>query len=138
MVWGSRFRCHYQATFSLMKGFEAQGITTFGTGGTIDWYADVSDRIVNTQNADGSWPTDAWGTQVLATSWALLTLERTTETPPAAFDVKKSADTTSVVSGGSVTYTYLVSNTGTVPISSIILTDNKLRCHRWSSKWRYQ
>jgi len=124
--YGSGAVPHYQGMFSLMKGFEAQGITTFGSG-PINWYDDFADRIVDTQNADGSWPTDYWGSgQVLSTSWALLTLERTTETPPASFDVKKSADTTSVAPGGSVTYTYLVSNTGNVPISSVVLTDDTL------------
>jgi len=124
--YGTGNNAHYQATFSLMKGLEAQGITTFGSG-PINWYDDIADRIVDTQNADGSWPQDLWGSgQVLATSWALLTLEKTTETPPASFDVVKSADTTSVVSGGSVTYTYLVSNTGNTPISSIGLNDDKL------------
>jgi len=119
---------HYQAAFSLMKGFEAQGITTFGSG-SIDWYDQISTMIVDNQNPDGSWPTDNWdygGGRILSTSWALLTLEKTTERPPASFDVVKSADTLTVAPGGAVTYTYLVSNTGGVSISTVVLTDNKL------------
>ncbi len=119
---------NYQATFGLMKGFQAQGITTFGPS-SINWYDEFADRIVDTQLADGSWPDDYWTSgsgRYLSTSWALLTLERTAELPPAAFGVVKSADTASVSLGGSVTYTYLVSNTGLVSISNIVLTDDKL------------
>jgi hypothetical protein len=122
----------YQACFGLMKGFEAQGISTITVdSNSVDWYDDMADWIVTTQNADGSWPADAWanymGTpKVLTTCWALLTLEKTTEIPPAAFDVVKSASDTSIASGGSVTYTYLVVNTGLTPIADIVLTDDKL------------
>ena len=45
----------------------------------IDWYDDLANVIVATQNPDGSWPDDAWGASgdsVLTTAWALLTLEK--------------------------------------------------------------
>lgn len=68
---------HYQATYSLMKGFESLGIKTIKVGTTdVDWFDEMSTAIVGTQNADGSWPQDQWGDQILATEWALLTLER--------------------------------------------------------------
>jgi hypothetical protein len=41
----------------------------------------MADAIVNTQNADGSWPPDEYGDSQLATCWALLTLEKAA--PPA-------------------------------------------------------
>jgi hypothetical protein len=117
-----------QAAFGLMKGFEAQGITSITVGGNpVDWYGDMADWMVTNQNADGSWAGEYWAASpVLSTSWALLVLEKTTAIPPPEFGVVKSASESSVASGGSVTYTYLVSNTGIVPISSIVLTDDKL------------
>jgi hypothetical protein len=117
-----------QAAFGLMKGFEAQGINTITVGGNpVDWYSDMSDWMVANQNADGSWAGEYWASSpVLSTSWALLVLEKTTANPPPEFGVVKSASESSVASGGSVTYTYLVSNTGIVPISSVVLTDDKL------------
>jgi hypothetical protein len=36
----------------------------------------MSTAIVTTQNLDGSWPSDYWGDSMLATEWALLTLQR--------------------------------------------------------------
>ena len=56
----------------------------------IDWYDDFATAIVTTQNADGSWPIDYWGNQVLSTEWALLTLEKATVIKEfvVGFDVK--------------------------------------------------
>jgi hypothetical protein len=75
----------YQSCFTTMKGFQALGITMIDTDGDTvpdtDWYADMSTAIVNSQNADGSWPSDNWGDPQLATCWALLTLEKAA--PPA-------------------------------------------------------
>jgi hypothetical protein len=51
----------------------------------VDWYDELADVILATQNPDGSWPGDAWGESgdsVLTTAWALLTLEKVT--PPVA------------------------------------------------------
>lgn len=50
----------------------------------IDWYQDLANVIVSTQNPDGSWPGDMYnsGDSVLTTAWALLTLEKVT--PPVA------------------------------------------------------
>jgi hypothetical protein len=67
-----------------MKGFQALGITMLDIDGDTvpetDWYAEMATAIVNTQNADGSWP-DYWGDSQLATCWAMLTLEKAA--PPA-------------------------------------------------------
>jgi hypothetical protein len=117
-----------QAAFGLMKGFEAQGITSITVGGNpVDWYSDMSNWLVSAQNGDGSWPPEYWAeSQELSTAWSLLVLEKTTQVPPAAFDVIKSASAVSVAPSGSVTYTYLVVNTGVTPISNVVLTDDKL------------
>ncbi len=69
---------NYQAMFTMMKGFEAFGIE-FIDG--IDWFDEVSDTIVATQHANGSWGPDVWddwvgGDTVLSTTWALLTLQK--------------------------------------------------------------
>jgi hypothetical protein len=69
---------HYQATFCAMRGLEYARIDTIVVDGNErDWYADFADAIVDTQQGNGSWPNDPWGGTILATEWALLTLERT-------------------------------------------------------------
>jgi len=68
---------HYQATFCIMKGFEAYGIKTISVGGgDLDWFDDIANLTIASQLGDGSWPSDYWGDEILATTWALLTLER--------------------------------------------------------------
>ncbi|MBC8445900.1 MAG: S8 family serine peptidase [Chloroflexi bacterium] len=42
--------------------------------GTRDWYADFVDYLLNTQNADGSWPSGKYGDDDLDTMWAILIL----------------------------------------------------------------
>ncbi|MHC4464468.1 MAG: hypothetical protein ACYS30_24010 [Planctomycetota bacterium] len=80
---------HYQAMYCIMKGLEYRGIDTITVDGNdIDWYAEFAEAIVNTQDLDpnspnyGSWPLDYWGGKVVATAWALLTLEKAA--PPVA------------------------------------------------------
>jgi len=77
---------NYQAMYCIMKGLEFQGMEELDG---IDWFEDLSDHIVATQNADGSWPSDVWGDPELTTAWALLTLERAAP-PPAGppIDIK--------------------------------------------------
>lgn len=87
---------HYQAMYCLMKGFESEGIETItvnrgGNDVEVDWFDEISTAIVATQNADGSWPMDVWGDSMLATEWALLTLERVAPPPvaiPVPVDIK--------------------------------------------------
>lgn len=74
---------HYQAMYCAMKGLEYRQIDTIDVGGSdTDWYQEFADAIVTTQNADGSWPWNYWGGQLLATEWALLTLEKSIPEPP--------------------------------------------------------
>jgi len=76
---------HHQATFCIMKGFEAYGVDLIDLDDDgvpeFDWFDDVSTRIVDTQNMDGSWSADYWGDDILSTIWALLTLERVVAIP---------------------------------------------------------
>jgi hypothetical protein len=97
--WGKNDTIHYQATYCLMKGFETMGIPLDGVPGVADWYQDMADAIVATQNnITGSWPTNPayifgvgtgvegfinhWVSPELSTAWALLALERFAPPPP--------------------------------------------------------
>jgi len=74
---------HYQAMYCVMKGLEYRQIDILDPGVTdIDWYQEFADAIVANQNLDGSWPPDPWGGPLLATEWALLTLEKSIPEPP--------------------------------------------------------
>jgi hypothetical protein len=83
---------HYQAMYTTMKGFEAMGIETITVNGVdVDWYDEFSTAIVQSQQEDGSWPFDYWGDSMLATMWALLTLEKEMAVPiaiPIKVDIK--------------------------------------------------
>ena len=57
---------------------------------------------------------------------AITTGTFTVKVAAGAMTVTKSASSASLQDSGEVTYTYLVKNTGTVPISDLILTDDKL------------
>ena len=69
---------HAQAAYCIMKGLEFQGITGMLPNSAIDWYDDLASHLVAIQVLPaGNWPADYWGNStVLATAWALLTLER--------------------------------------------------------------
>lgn len=83
------WRIHYQAMYCLMKGLESLSIETIMVGATeVDWYEEFANAILSTQNADGSWPPDNWGDELMATEWALLTLERVAPPPPIVIDIK--------------------------------------------------
>lgn len=74
---------HYQAMYCVMKGLEYRQIDILDVAGVdTDWYQEFADAIVTTQQDDGSWPWDYWGGSVLATEWALLTLEKSVPEPP--------------------------------------------------------
>jgi hypothetical protein len=80
-IWNSGWTDHRQAMFTMMKGFESLGIEMIDLDDDgipeHDWYAEVAQHLVDTQNPDGSWPDDPWGGgRALSTAWALLTLER--------------------------------------------------------------
>jgi hypothetical protein len=82
----------YQATYTAAKGLLAYGEDLkIICDDDKDWCADFDDEIVNEQNGDGSWSGCFWGSSVLCTSWALLTLERAVPPPPgidADIDIK--------------------------------------------------
>jgi len=87
LVWDSGYdpgwRLCYQACFTMMKGFQAQGIENLDTGaGPESWYREMADVIVGGQNANGSFTAgNDYGEPVKSTAWALLALERAA--PPA-------------------------------------------------------
>jgi len=73
----------YQAMFTTMRGLELLGIAEING---IDWYDDFSDVIVAQQipGPPGQvyWSGCKWGSPVLCTAWALLTLEKAVPKPP--------------------------------------------------------
>jgi len=82
--WGKTGSVNYQATFTIMKGFRSMGIEFIDTGsGPFSWYDEMADRIVNTQDSAGWWPSDSWGNPILTTAWAILTLQKAVPEPAA-------------------------------------------------------
>jgi hypothetical protein len=80
---------HYQAMYCLMKGFGSLGIRTITVGGVeVNWFGEFAQVIVDTQLADGSWPSDYWGSSLLSTEWALLVLEYVIPPLEVAIDIK--------------------------------------------------
>ncbi len=79
-AYGSSPRC--QAVYCTSNGFQYSNIyTILVSGNQRDWYADFADALVNAQQTAGCWPTEDLGGTVLATEWALLTLEMPTSGP---------------------------------------------------------
>jgi len=94
------YNTQYQTTFSVMKGFEAIGLTDLNG---VDWFDAMSTVIVGDQNDDGSWsgcPAYVWPdgypgfmpTAEICTSWALLTLEKVTPIKPGSISGMKFND----------------------------------------------
>ena len=72
----------YYGYHTIGKALAAYGETHLRTtaGETVDWYAELSERLLEMQSGDGSWPpneADRWleGDPVLVTAYALLALE---------------------------------------------------------------
>src|SRR4030043_264286 len=100
--WGKNDTTQYQATYCLMKGFEAMGVPLDGVPGVAGWYQDMADAILAEQDVAGYWPSNPayvwpdggvyyWVSPELSTAWALLTLERIAPPPPVitvAVDIK--------------------------------------------------
>ncbi len=83
---------HRQAMFTLMKGLESLGIEFLDLDddgiAEHDWFAEVAQHLIDTQQEDGSWPSDCWGDKILSTAWALLTLEKSVP----EFEIKVPVD----------------------------------------------
>ncbi|NIV38627.1 MAG: hypothetical protein GWN58_57185 [Anaerolineae bacterium] len=72
-----------------MKGLSFAGVDTISVDGVdVDWYQAFAERILDTQTDDGYWPRDYWGGEILATEWALLTLERVSPPRVVPVDIK--------------------------------------------------
>ena len=89
-IYSTGWRDHCQATFTMMKGLEALGIDLIDLDddgvAEHDWFEEVSNHLVSTQNGDGSWPNDPWervGEPILSTAWALLALQKAVPREPA-------------------------------------------------------
>jgi hypothetical protein len=86
------WRYNRQAMFTMMKGLEALQIDLLDLDGDgtpeTDWFGEVAQHLIGTQNPDGSWPGDCWAGPVMSTAWALLTLEKAVPT----FDIKVPVD----------------------------------------------
>ena len=78
--WKDTLNC--QAAYCVMKGLESMVIIEPEDFGGIDWFDEMSTEIVDNQHDDGYWPWDCWGDEMLATVWALLTLERVVPNRP--------------------------------------------------------
>jgi len=78
----------FSSTGQLIINGELSGISQYfppeGTPVLIDWYDDLANVIVATQQSDGSWPADREGSgdSVLTTAWAMLILEKIAPPPP--------------------------------------------------------
>jgi len=74
---------HCQAAYCLMKGLEAFDIRELDTGsGPFDWFDEMSTLLIDDQQPGGNWISPYWGDDILATCWALLTLERVVPNRP--------------------------------------------------------
>jgi len=102
----------YQAMFTMMRGFEAFGISTITVGGSdINWFDEVSDVIVANQRGDGYWEylntyiTEGEESPVLRAAWAMLTLERVIPVPSPKIEIKKVDEAGAVIDLPGATFT---------------------------------
>lgn len=99
---------------------------TFNEAFTIP--TDAKGQWVNTANVSGLYG----DTPVTASDTAVVTIEEAPVFVPApAITLVKEANKTLSLPGGVVTYSFVVTNTGNVDLSEVILTDNKLG-NSWS------
>ena len=107
----------YQAMYTTMKGLEPFGIQYLDPPtNSIDWYADFRDVLVIEQNPDGSWPQSWWddGEQILATEWALLTLQAIIVQPPEGPDLVVEAKFEEWIDRPLYEVTFTVANYGNI------------------------
>jgi len=94
---GAGWRDHRQAMFAMMKGLQAMGVDFLDLDGDgvaeHDWFAEVAQHLLDTQNPDGSWPADYWADALMSTAWALITLEKGVPTfeIPVALDIRPTS-----------------------------------------------
>jgi hypothetical protein len=78
------WRDQRQAMFTMMKGFESLGIDLIDLDGDgiadYDWFAEVAQHLLDTQEPGGYWLSDPWAGPIMSTAWALLTLEKAVPT----------------------------------------------------------
>ena len=83
---------NYMAMYCLMKGFVNMDIETILVGGSpVDWFAEISEALLDQQEADGSWNPSLWTYDpYTSTVFNLLTLEKITPLAilEVGFDIK--------------------------------------------------
>jgi hypothetical protein len=73
---------NYQATYLAMKGFKGLNIENINVAGNdVNWYNEIASNIVNEQYSNGSWNDTWFAPRILATEFALLTLEKSVSIP---------------------------------------------------------
>ena len=117
----------YQATYTVMKGFEALGIQNIDfytdcaepyvdCGNPINWFNDFTDVLLAQQGQDGWWLAGCFddGDRILSTDWAILTLLKEVRTPPLEPDLVILDKHEEWVDAGAGTYRvfYTVKNVG--------------------------
>jgi len=110
----------YHTTYTVMKGLEALGIADIGSP-PFDWFQDFVDALLAEQFPDGSWPMCPWddGDQILATEWALLTLQREipeTREAPDLVIIEKTEEWINQPEGIYVV-TAILKNVGNLPVT---------------------
>ena len=104
--WSSGWSGDCQAMYCAANGLWYSNINDVNQR---DWYADLADALVNTQQTNGSWSASSYGGNVLGTEWALLTLEMPTSGPlPSHLNLTKTDDVNEgdcVGPGREITYT---------------------------------
>jgi len=110
---------HRQAMFTMMKGLSALGIEQIDLDGDgvpeYDWFAEVAQHLIDTQNLDGSWPGDPWAGPIMSTAWALLTLEKGIH----KFEIPVPVD----IKPGSCPNPINLKNTGVLPVAIVGTAD---------------
>ena len=117
---------NYQATYTAMKGFEGMKIDEINIAGNpLNWFDDIASAIVKEQVLpDGYW-NQTWESEdsnILATEWALLTLEKTVPSE-SRISIMKTANPSAGNPGTAVTFTINVTNTGKDLLNTVKVDD---------------
>jgi hypothetical protein len=79
--WSTNTDLIHYAQWAITKAYELAGVAD-DVNDSNNWFYKIADYLIHEQNLDGSWPASDREDQILATSFALLTLERVTPPPP--------------------------------------------------------